>query len=1096
MSSVDSSVNDTETRAIVDGDETQTIGEPRGGLSMVAEQLFRQPLDPIRLARYLLLEPLGQGAFGAVYAAYDPELNRKVAIKLLVPRNDDVDDPEKGRDRLLREAQAMAHFDHPNVVAIYDVGTYSLDPDTRRDISEVVCEGVFLVMELVDGQRFDHWVRAQPRTWREIVPPAVEAARGLSAAHAAGLVHRDFKPANVLVDRGGHPKILDFGLARLHGEAPAASGSLSASDVRQLEAYHDSRHDDSDLGGMLGESLTRTGTVLGTPRYMSLEQHRGDEANASSDQFAFCVTLYELLYGRPPFSCRRLEGLVKAKLATRDLRPPPKNDVPTWLFGVLQRGLDPDPAERFPNMQALIEALQRDPMRRRRRLGLGLVVVAATVGSSVAVGRMSQASSPCEAHADDLAEVWGPAVAERAGASFGASALPYADQSWGTLSTSLDDWAEAWVEQRVALCEAERQPGASSTDLGRSLVCLERQRRHIAGLTRVLGTADEEVVAAAGLMASELESPGVCRSRRSATPGERPAEHALTPAEAEAEEAVAEARALMGVQKDEAALDAARRASALAEDGDIDLRARAELSLASALLSTSHPGDARDQAQLAIELAERAGDDELAAEGMVVLFRALADAGDPDGAELVARLARGRVEAAMVGDRVAAMLAYQQGALRIKQGRYADAYDHLVKARALRERMHGPGHPLVAQVDNALAVSLYHTGRRDEALAAFQRAVDGFEHALGPDHPQLGRVHNNFGNFWMAAGSYDQAYEHLQRSAQINAANHPPDHISHGVAHHNLAMVARALGARHKALEHLDTSEEVRVAQQGEEHPDVLRVRALRAGVLGDLGREVEATALLKEVLGAQTSVLGAEHPETLDTTFSLVEAQLELGESEQAEALADDAIERAQAHLGDSGELGRWLVSCARVYRRVGRRLDAEQAVTRALRLLHFDSGERSPILSQAHLVRGELALDRGDPGAAEEAFTAALEILADMFGASHGRLAWPLRQRAEARRIADDREGAREDLERALEVSEGYDGPPLQRPSIRVELARVLTAEHAERIAEQLRRAREELLAVREQGPGGVVTEADALLQEIERWERSGFAAKVAMP
>ncbi len=1084
--SVDSSASDSVTRVLVDGDRTlgpETLdsagaGGGGGGLSVVAQQLFREPLDPIRLSRYILLEPLGQGAFGAVYAAYDPELNRKVAIKLLVPRKDHGDDPEKGRDRLLREAQAMAHFTHPNVVAIYDVGTYSLDE--KLQVSAVVREGVFLVMELVDGQRFDTWARARKRSWREIVGPAIAAARGLAAAHDAGLVHRDFKPANVLVDRSNQPKVLDFGLARLHGERSESPSSLSSSDVARLGSWHDSIHDSSE-GVMLGEALTRTGTVLGTPRYMALEQHRGDDADAASDQYAFCVCLYELLFGGPPFRSRRLDDLIREKLETRELRAPNK-DVPQWLFRVVKRGIDPDPQQRYEDMNALIVALQRDPARRRRRVGLVVGLAAVTVGSSVAVGRMSGGAEDCEAHASDLEGVWDPSVAARGEAAFAATTLPHADQSWRTVSTSLDDWAQAWVGQRVELCEAQRRPdGSSVADQGRSLVCLERHLRRTAGLTRVLGTADEEVVAAAGLMASELESPAVC-VRRAAI---EPMNDALgDPGRAEAEEAVAEARALMAVHKDEAALGSARTAAKLCADQGDDLRARAQLVLARALLHTEHADEARDEVSHAIELAERAGDDELACEGMVVLFRSLAEAGDYDGAELVARLATSRIEAALVGDRVAAMLAYHRGALRLTQGRYDEGYDPLMQARILRERMHGPSHPLVAQVDNALGVALYRDGRREEALEAFERAIAGFEGALGPEHPQLGRVYNNLGNYWMAAGSYDRAYEQLQRSAQINAANYPPDHPSHGTAHHNLALVARAQGDRHKALRHLEQSEKVRSTRLGDEHPNVLRVRSLRAGVLSDIGREYEAIALMREVLRSQISVLGPTHHETFDTTFSLAESLVERGESAEGVTLAEEGIAAARKDKAGSDELGRWLVVMARIYRQVDRKEDADAAVAGALELLRFDSGESSPILSQAHLVRGGLALDRGDASAAEASFTIALEIIEGMFGAEHGRVAWPLRQRASARLAAEDRVGARTDLERALRVADDYNGPPLQPPSIRFELAQVLPPSESERAADLVAQARENLRQIRAEGSANVVSEAEELEQAMVRW------------
>ncbi|MEM9455659.1 MAG: serine/threonine-protein kinase [Myxococcota bacterium] len=1116
-----SGVNESPTRVIVDGDETLGPGEPRDDLGTAAQRLFRPPVEPIVLSRYILLEPLGQGAFGAVYAAYDPELNRKVAIKLLVPRQGAREDTSTGRERLLREAQAMAHFSHPNVVAIYDVGTYSLDASAAEGVSEVAREGIFLVMELVDGQRFDHWARARKRSWREIVAPAIEAARGLAAAHQAGLVHRDFKPANVLVSWAGHPKILDFGLARLHGSLSGVSGAsgsrrflgpsegLDHSEISgplrssrssksqsasspSVDPSSSSLHEPSDPAGMLGESLTRTGTILGTPRYMAPELLRGEEAQGLSDQYAFCVTLYELLYGGPPWSARKIAELTRLKLQPQQARPP-SSDVPAWLFRVLRRGMAPHPLDRFIDMHALIDALGRDPARQRRQITLGLGMIAAVVGVSAAAVGLGQQDSACQAHASDLDGVWDRSQAERVQQAFVASTLPHADKSWRTLSVSLDAWADAWVEQRVALCEAARQPdGPLAEEQGPSLTCLERHRRHVAGLVRVLGDADHAVVEAAGLMASELESPQACA--RLVVPSLGVGRLIDDGPVAEVEEAVAQARALMVAQKGPAALQIAQRAAEQAEQvGGEHLRARARLALAGALLGERKADQARDEAQQAIERAERVGDDELACEGMVLLFRALADGGDLNGANLVARLAASRAEAAMVGDRVASTLAFQQGALRVHQGRYAEAHPYLQRARQLRVRLYGPGHPLVAQADNGLGVTLYRDGRRDEALEAFGRAIAGFEAALGPDHPRLAAVYNNLGNFWMAAGRYDEAYANLTRSADINVANFPPDHLNHALAHHNLAMVAEALGERHKALRHYERAEQVRRIHLGEEHPDVLRVRSLRARLLKSMGRGSEARALMEQVLRVQQSVLGAVHHETLDTSFALASTLVAVGDSPQGVRLAEQALAEARGPFGGSDELGRWLVNMAQIYLEVERFDDATQAVTEAFGLLRFDSGESSPLLSQAYMLEGDLALAREDYERSQGSFSTAIELITGLFGPAHGRLVWPLRRRAVVRLARGDHAGARADLERAVHLSEDYDGPPMQRPRIHFALARVLPPSEAARAVSLVARARSELGQVAQQKAASVAEIAE-LEAELDRWEAS--AAMVVSP
>ncbi|MBA3548183.1 MAG: serine/threonine protein kinase, partial [Nannocystis sp.] len=303
---------------------------------------------------------------GVVYAAYDEELERKLAIKLLLPGKHS-DRQSLGEARLLREAQALARVSHPNVVQVYEVGA--------------VGDAVYIAMELVRGKSLGEWLGAGPRSWRDILGVFKQVAAGLVAAHAAGVVHRDIKPDNLLVGDDGRVRVLDFSLAR----APAPDPSEESS---------------ADLGH------TRAGALIGTPLYMSPEQLRGEPADARSDQFGFCVTMYEALHGVRPFTGATLgelrtsvfrgevrsptsRGLLRSlrlgdSLSRRtDLnasRPaavptdmteetytsaPPGADTgaPAWLRRALLRGLRTDPAQRYPDMNALLAELGRDPYR-------------------------------------------------------------------------------------------------------------------------------------------------------------------------------------------------------------------------------------------------------------------------------------------------------------------------------------------------------------------------------------------------------------------------------------------------------------------------------------------------------------------------------------------------------------------------------------------------------------------------------------------------------------------------------------------------------------------------------------------------------------
>lgn len=309
--------------------------------------------EEVVVGRFKIQRQLGSGAMGIVYQALDTQLDRVVALKLLQSEMASAA-PYQGRARMLREAKAMARLSHPNVVAIHEVGTHE--------------DQVYIAMEFVPGGTLRDWM-AQRRSWPEVLQVLIPAGRGLQAAHAQGLIHRDFKPDNVLIEGRVTPKIVDFGLARDIDKATEESA-------------------ETDLGS-LGERLTATGTLLGTPVYMAPEQLRTERADARSDQFAFCVTLYEALYGERPFEGDDLNDLHTAQLSFSDA--PSVGNVPAWVRQVMVRGLQFESADRYPSMAALLDDLDGQPQRQipvlRRILALGALMVALLiVGASATVG--------------------------------------------------------------------------------------------------------------------------------------------------------------------------------------------------------------------------------------------------------------------------------------------------------------------------------------------------------------------------------------------------------------------------------------------------------------------------------------------------------------------------------------------------------------------------------------------------------------------------------------------------------------------------------------------------------------------------------------
>ncbi len=333
-----------------------TVPHERSSPSQVAPRPTRTLTIGDRVGRYLVLSALGAGGMGVVFAAYDPQLDRKVALKLL--RAGITYNTKDARTRLRREAQAIAQLSHPNVVGVYDVGNTD-DGD------------LYIAMEFVEGDTLTSWLKKYPRTWREIVDVFLQAARGLLAAHSVGLLHRDFKPDNVLVGGDGRVRVTDFGLARSVITPEDAARPPGAEPLRPGPSA-------------LNVELTATGTVLGTPRYMAPEQLTGPDIDARADQFSFCVALYEALYGAHP-----LPGATSVSMLERHekAQPPPEaTKVPSAVGRAVMTGLERDRARRFPTMGALISALVPAPKRAPvRYAALALAALVATGGTAAAL---------------------------------------------------------------------------------------------------------------------------------------------------------------------------------------------------------------------------------------------------------------------------------------------------------------------------------------------------------------------------------------------------------------------------------------------------------------------------------------------------------------------------------------------------------------------------------------------------------------------------------------------------------------------------------------------------------------------------------------
>ena len=420
--------------------------------SALKAKLFGQAVSPPRVGRYRLGSPVGEGAMGAVYRAHDPELDRTVALKILRASAGSGAEP-----RLVREGQTLARLNHPNVITVYEIGREG--------------DRLFIAMELVDGESLLEWSKTTPpgaARFQELLRHAVAAADGLAAAHAAGVVHRDFKPSNVLLESGGRLRVADFGLAR-DLEQPDVSYSALAS---------------THGGSIVDERITATGNFVGTPAYMAPEQFEG-RTDAGTDQFSFCATFFELLYGRRPYP-----GTTIAELIAAHAQGPRGNvrarGVPRWIRAVLVRGLDPDPARRFASMHALRGALVRGDRRARRRPFVVWGVAAAVLAAGAWWSSIQPRS--CTLGRDEIEAAWGPARRATVHDAFVAVDTVYAVSAGTRVRDTLDDFSRDWEASRLQACEA----AVGSAEDTAKLSCLRRAAVALDELTAALTDVDAD----------------------------------------------------------------------------------------------------------------------------------------------------------------------------------------------------------------------------------------------------------------------------------------------------------------------------------------------------------------------------------------------------------------------------------------------------------------------------------------------------------------------------------------------------------------------------------------------------------------------------
>lgn len=616
--------------------------------------------------RYHVVRLLGAGGMAVVLLAWDLELDRAVALKLY-----DHDVHDAARSRTLREARAMAALAHPNVATIYGVGVH----DAR----------LYIAMEFVDGGTLGAWLRREHRTHAEVIGVFVACARGLAAAHAAGIVHGDIKPSNLLIDGGGRPRVADFGLARLSrtGDAPGC--------------------------------VERHASFFGTPRYAAPEQHTHGEIDGRADQFGLCVALYEALYHEHPFVGDGGEALTLSIRTGRRRVRRQGLGVPRSLARALDRGLAHAPADRFAKMDELADALQAAPWR--RRLWIGALAVA--VGGSIAAGW--RASPGCTTAAG-IDRVWNTDRQHAIADAFAASGSPFHREALSTMATALDEWSARWRDARADACMA-RSDGPELVGVEHRVGCLDRQLVELDAVIAALGHADRETVTRARDILEHLPDPRRCESQSELAAHDEAVDTQPAQELDEARERLARSRT---------ALDLGRYAEAteLAHGVAVGAiaQARAELRAEALLLLGLARRDAADLETAALALtdahyeATAAGDDRVAARAATELLCVLARVrGGSASAERWLRAAEAALlrSGTTVEDEL--RLGLCRGDLRLAEARHDDAED-AYRAALVFSPMTQASFGLAAQLHAGIGNALIERGQLSESLAAYDRA--------------------------------------------------------------------------------------------------------------------------------------------------------------------------------------------------------------------------------------------------------------------------------------------------------------------------------------------------------------------------------------
>jgi eukaryotic-like serine/threonine-protein kinase len=807
---------------------------------------------PAKIGRFAVLRRIGSGGMGVVYAAYDEDLDRRIALKLL---HGESHGETSGRARLQREAQALARLSHPNVVQVYEVGN--------------IDDAVYLAMELVRGRTLRDWLRDRRPPIDERIEVMRQAGAGLAAAHAAGLVHRDFKPENVLVGDEHGParvRVVDFGIARMHGLGEAAP-ELSLREGDGLT------------------TLTAHGTIIGTPSYMAKELWQAAPADAKSDQFAFCVAMYELLYEARPYTGNDLKALQHAITHGEPYPPPVGSMVPPHVRRAVLRGLAGDPGARWPDMAALLVELDRDP-RRPRRIALGIAAGAVAMSSiGYALGAQDD-RDPCAQAGETNALAWDQPDRERLAEAVAGIDRPWAADTAARLTATLDGYAsrmQTIAQQGCVATWVRREQTEALFD--RQSLCLDAAARERGALATVLAQANAGVLERAVVASGELPALDRCEDPEALLARVEPPSDASTVAAVEAvRDRLAAARAQHRSGRSAATRPDVEAMLLEAEAlGYAPLRADVLHLLAGVLQATGEHELAVERYEQAWIAALAAGHDELALDAATSLTYVVGDV--LNHTDVGARWGRD-AEAMLVrtgaGGRRAAWVSNNLGNVLFRAGDLEGARVRYAEAVAIAEALEPADPESLASFVNNLGNCEMAAGAYASARKSYERAIGLREQALGAEHPGLLSALNNLCSAIRVAGDHPAALAVVRRAVVI--ADAPGiDPLRRAITHMNLSSVLGDLGQYEEALVEGEAALALYRKHGNPDHPNVGIALANSGTDLMMLERVEAGCARIAEAVEILDAALGPDHPSVAPVHGGRAACLARLGRTDEA---------------------------------------------------------------------------------------------------------------------------------------------------------------------------------------------------------------------